>query len=454
MAALSKDKTRRNKLFLGENDYLGHVTPVLMENRDRLQHMYVMGQTGTGKTTFLKSMILSDIHAGRGLAVIDPHGDLFEDVLGRIPQSRWNDVVVFDPTDKDYPLGLNMLECKSDGQRHFVVREMRAIMERLMGDQYGSAGKEFSGPVFFQHMQMNMLLAMSDADDPGTLVEFYEIFQHKDYWKRWLPLKWQDPMLVRWVENNLRSVDYTERFEGATLGEYLSSKFDDFIFDPLLRNIFGQKHSLDIGAIMDEGKILLVNLAKGALTETNARFLGMLLMAKIQNAAMERGQLPVDERLPFFLYVDEFQNLATRNFSLMLSEARKFGLGLVLANQFISQIDDKAIIQAIFGNVGTQVCFRAGMEDAEMMAPRYTPYFDAYDLSSLPNWTASVITLNRGRIMPPFTLNTVMVKGKSSTDTAWEVKKNSRKRYATPVKEVRRVIARSLNPPMALEPKT
>ncbi len=444
MALLSNKQDEKPLLFLGNNHYMGSITPVLMHEHDRLQHMYVMGQTGTGKSTFLKNMILSDMQANHGVIVVDPHGDLFTELLDIVPRARWKDVVIFDPTDTDYPVGLNMLNARDDTQRHFVVREMKAIMERLLADQYGGYSKEFAGPVFFQHMQMNMLLAMSNPDDPGTLLEFHQIFRSEDYWKRWLPLRWKDPMLENWVENILPVTDYTNIEENTSMGGYVGSKFDDFVFDPMLRNIFGQKTSLDLDAVLNDGKILLVNLAKGDLTEANARFLGMTLMAKIQAAAMARRAISVEKRRPCYLYVDEFQNLATSNFSVMLSEARKFGLGLILTNQFITQIKDKQIVEAIFGNVGTLACFRAGREDAEMLESRFLPHFDAHDLSNQPNWNASVRTLHQGQTVAPFTLQTVLRQKVDKVRTAEILRELSRKQYGTPKHEVEQVIQKSM----------
>ncbi|MCS7258591.1 MAG: type IV secretion system DNA-binding domain-containing protein, partial [candidate division WOR-3 bacterium] len=307
---------------------------------DRSRHVYVVGQTGTGKTTLLKTMILDDIKNGHGLCVIDPHGDLFKELLGKIPKNRLKDVVVFDPTDTDYPIGLNMLEYEDESQRHFLIQELVGIIMRLLEDEYGPEAYNIVGPIFFQHMKMNLLLVMSKKDDPGTLLEFYNIFQSKNYWKKWLPLQIEDPSLNVWVNNVLPYYDYQKvGSDTISLGSYVGSKFDSFVFDPMLRNIFGQKHStINIKNIMNQGKILLVNLAKGELTETNSRFLGMVLLAKIMTAATGRVKIPPQNRKEFYLYVDEFQSIATQSFITLLSEARKFGVSLILANQFISQI--------------------------------------------------------------------------------------------------------------------
>jgi len=456
VAGLGDGESDAERLLVGENCYLGMSEQVFLNERDRRQHVYIVGQTGTGKTTLLKTMIVADMAAGKGLAVIDPHGDLFDELLTHIPNNRIKDVVILDPTDTEFPVGLNMLECPNVGlnmlecpseeQRHFVVREMRAIMERLIRDQYEHAAVDFAGPAFYQHMQMNMLLAMSNPDDPGTLLEFYEIFQHKYYWKRWVPPRCTDAQLDRWVEKNLPNIDYTQRYsEGWTWGEYLSSKFDDFVFDPKLRLIFGQKRStIDLRRIMDEGKILLVNLAKGELTEANARFLGMVLMAKVMAAAMSRAELPVERRRVFYLYVDEFQSLATQSFVLLLSEARKFGLGLILANQFVSQIKDERIVQAVFGNVGTLISFRVGQADAHLLEPHFAPFFDHFDLSNLPNWHACVKTTVGGQVVTPFTLRTTLLAAPPDPQTAQEARTQSQCRYGRPRQKVEEEIQRSL----------
>lgn len=417
---------------LGVSWYRGLERPVRVSAEDRKRHQYVVGQTGTGKTTLLKTMVLDDMRKGRGLCLVDPHGDLFSDLLGKIPESRMDDVVVIDPTDSDYPVGLNVLEHQTEKQRHFLVQEIVGMIRRLLQDEYGAKASEFAGPIFWQHMRRNLLLAMSDPEDPGTLVEFYSLFQKPDYWKRWVPLQISDPLLEHWVEEVLPETDYLRQdSEGLSLGGYVGSKFEGFVFDPLLRNIFCQPEStVDLGAAMDEGRIVLVNLAKGELTEANARFFGMVLMAKIMTVAMERVHRPTEERKEFHLYVDEFQSLATQSFVTLLSEARKFGLSLTLANQFVGQIQEERIVDAIFGNVGTIVCFRVGEEDAEILEQAYAPTFSRFDLVNLPNWRACVSTLVEGQTVPPFTLSTVLDERSSREATAEKVRKASREKYA------------------------
>jgi hypothetical protein len=416
---------------------------------DRRRHVYVIGQTGTGKTTLLKSMILDDIRSGHGLCVIDPHGDLFRELLAKIPDSRVDDVVVLDPTDVGYPVGLNLLEHENESERHFVVQELVGVLTRLIEDEYGFAAVgQFAGPLFFQHMRMNLLLAMSDPDSPGTLAEFYAIYTEQDYWRRWLPLKTSDAFLDRWVQNVLPATNYLRSTsDGPSMGSYVGSKFEGFVFDPLLRRIFGQKRStIDLHQIMDEGKVLLVNLAKGELTETSSRFLGMVLLTKVMAVASQRVRVPEHERRDFHLYVDEFHSLATQSFVTLLSEARKFGLSLVLANQFLQQVRDSRIVEAILGNVGTVVCFRLGQADAERMEQEFAPVTRS-DFTNLPNWRAYMTTLVDGQSVRPFSIETQPDRGGFDEAVAWRVRGASRKRYGRPRAEVDDAIAASLRPP-------
>jgi hypothetical protein len=421
---------------------------------DRRRHMYVVGQTGTGKTTLLKTMILDDMRSGAGLAVIDPHGDLYHELLELVPASRVADVVLIDPTDVDHAVGINLLESTGETQQYFIAQEMVGIMSRLLSDEFGahSVGN-FAGPIFFQHMRMNLLLAMSNPDDPGTLLKFHQIFQEKDYWKRWLPLRTRDPLLERWTREVLPKMDYLRPgSEGSSMGSYMNSKFEPFIYDPRLRRIFAQERStLDVRAAMDEGKILLVNLSKGELTEANARFMGMVIMAKIMAAGMARaGDAPSSRRV-FYVYVDEFQSFATQSFATLLSEARKFGLSLVLANQYISQIDDPRILKSVLGNVGTIASFRTGLDDAERLEHEFLPGFNRYDLANLPNWCAYLTTLIDGRTIRPFSFETVLDAAAPDEARARQIVELSRRRYAKSRDEVDRELERGFARPAGSE---
>jgi len=385
----------------------------------------------------LKSMIKSDIDKGNGVCVIDPHGDLFRWVLQRVPDKRLEDILILDPADMDYPVGLNMLDCEEEAQRHLIVQDLVGIIYRIMQDEYGDAAGGMMGPVFFQHVRMNLLLVMSDPDRPSTLLDFYKIFVEANYWKRWVPLKTQDPQLASWVEQVLPRVDYFRTSDGVPFGGYIVSKFEEFVFDPMLRNIFGQRRStVNLQQIMDSGKILLVNLAKGELSDVASRFLGMVLLSKLQAAAMGRVKIPIEERRPYFVYVDEFQSIATQSFITMLSEGRKFGLGLVLANQFISQLKDRRITEAIFGNVGSLICFRVGQADAETMEKFVAPGFSRSDLTNLPNWYSIISTLVSGQTVPPFSIETEMGDFAHDPDRERKVRAASRKQYSRSRAEV------------------
>jgi hypothetical protein len=398
-------------LLIGRVRYQDSVQDFRVAESDRQQHVYVCGQTGTGKSTLLAGMILADIERGEGVGVIDPHGDLYHDILRRIPPHRAKDVVLVDPTDHEWPVGVNLLEVQNPAERHFAIDAFVSVMERVLEDQYGLHGvREYTGPCFWQQVRMNLSLLTHDPRRPATLLDFCALFQEKDYWKKWVPLATDDPPLRRWVDSVLSGLDFTKigGDNNTSWGLYIGSKFENFVFFPPLRRIFGQVRStIDFRRVMDERKILLVNLAKGDLTETNARFLGMVLLSKLQAAAMSRTDTARDERRPFYLYVDEFGALATRFFVSLLSEGRKFGISLVLANQFQSQIRDEGIREAIFGNVGSIVAFRTGHDDAVRLARELYPGPTPRDFVSQPNWRAYARAVVRGQRVPAFVLETI-----------------------------------------------
>ena len=423
------------KLLIGNNFASGFEQEVYLPQDTRRQHTYIVGQTGTGKSTLMKTMIVSDMKAGNGLTVIDPHGELYNDLLEMIPESRKNDVVLLDPGDFLYPFGLNILEFDKDEQRQSIVKELKAIFKRLITEYYSLPG-EYAGPVFFQHVQNNMLLTMSDSNNPGTLMEFYNIFQSRDYWRRWLPLKWQSAALESWC-NVLERSNYSAVDKGQRVGDYYSSKFEDFINDPRLANILGQpKSTVNLNKIIEENKIMLVNLSKGLLGEANSALFGMLVMAKINAALMSRVDLirQGQKLTPHYLYVDEFQNIATENFSILLAEARKFGLGLILANQYLSQITSFKIRNAIFGNVGTVISFRLGIEDAKLLESEFAPLFAHQDLCNLPNYYAALRTNVRGERTTPCHFKTIRLEPEQGNVKKSQVLTISRNKYGTPKK--------------------
>ncbi len=416
-----------------------------MGDEDRKRHVYIIGQTGTGKTTLLQGMVLEDIRAGKGVCFIDPHGDAFQWVLARIPKERQDDVVVINPANLREPVGINLFECKNPEQRHFVAQEMVGIIKKLVIDENGPEGAAMMGPIFYQHVRMNSLLVMSDPEYPGTLLDFYNIFQTEDIWKKWLPLRVKDPMLEAWVRNDLKKTDYTRQSsEGTSMGSYISSKFHNFIFDPVLRSVFCQRRStINFGKLVGEGRVVLVNLAKGLLSSENSKFLGLVILGKFMQAALERVHIPASQRTDFSLFVDEFQNTATDNFVSLLSEARKFGLNLVLANQFLSQLDNSKIMEAIYGNVGTHIAFRLGVSDAEHMARLFYPEFTQGDLVNLPNWSAYVSTLVNNQRIKPFSMETVLNGDSPDIPNVEETVRRSGQRYGTTKRKTEYEIASS-----------
>jgi len=436
---------------IGTNNFYGFEQDVLLDETTRRQHTYIVGQTGTGKTTLMKTMIQADLKAGNGIMVIDPHGELYHDLLSLVPLERVKDVVLFDPSDIEYPMALNMLEVQKNGERDYLIKEMRAILKRFIREHFDITDGGYYGPIFFQHVMNNMLLAMSDSENPGTIIEFYAIFQSDYFWRRWLPLKWENAILRNWVDEVLPNVNYNQndRTNGSRHGDYFSGKFTDFVSDSRIQNIFGQPRStIDFTRAIEENKIVFVNLSKGLLGEANASFLGMILMAKITSAFMGRAKdIAKGKQLkPYYLYVDEFQSIATENFSILLSEARKFGLGLVLANQYLAQVDDRKIKNALLGNVGTIVAFRLGLEDAEILKSQFHPEFSLFELTNLPNYMAIMRTnVKEERIMPA-TLRTILPSSTRNAAIVKAIIQNSRMTYGTPKKYAEKLVGISLQP--------
>jgi hypothetical protein len=441
--ALAPDAVPATGLVLGLSRCPIASRPAAVSIDDRRRHLYAVGQTGTGKTTFFESMILQDIRAGHGACVLDPHGELVERILGKVPPERADDVIYLDPAARERPIGLNLLEWDTPEERYFLVQELASILQCI------AENPDFAGPVFHHYMRNFGLLLMANRDDPGTLVEVPRLYVDKKFHQRWLPFV-EDP-LVKLFWN--REWDALSDFHKSEMMAYLLSKFGPLVGDPLVRNIVGQRKSgIDIARLMDERKVLLVNLAKGRLGEFSARVLGMVIVARIASAAMRRVDLAEHERPDFFLYVDEFQNLATLGFGTLLSEARKFRLSLMLTNQFLSQVGSAqwarhyngAVEKALLGNVGTIVAFRVGVEDARLLEGVLTPDFSHPDLLNLPNFRACVSSLVGGAKVRPFTIDTV------KDDTPWNpkiaswIREMSGKRYGRPVELVEKEIARSL----------
>lgn len=363
---------------------------------DRRRHFYVIGQTGTGKTSLLKEMIRQDIQAGNGVGVIDPHGELIEATLANIPKERIEDVVLFEPFDLTRPIGLNMLEYESPEQKDFAVQEMIAIFHKLFPP-------EIIGPMFEHYIRNAMLSIMVDKKNPGTLVEIPRMFTDEEFMEDKLR-KVTDPIVRNFWQKEWKQTTGATRSD--MLG-YVVSKVGRFIENEMMRNIIGQSHcGFDLGKIMDEGKIFLANLSKGQTGEVNSSLLGLILVSKMQMAAMKRAKISEEERKDFYLYIDEFQNFTTDSIATILSEARKYRLNLILAHQYIPQLTPE-IRDAVLGNVGTIAAFRIGADDAEFLEKQFEPEFSRFDLVNLDNFTLVIKMMINNKISSPFKLETI-----------------------------------------------
>ncbi len=381
-------------LYLGMSTFRGLSRPVYMQRDDRRRHMYVIGKTGVGKSEFLKDMILQDIKNGEGVCFIDPH-DTIDKLLPLIPPERAEDVILFDPSDINRPMGLNMLEANTESEKHYVVSSIVGLMYKL----YDPNKTGIIGPRFEHAIRNAMLTVMYEKG--STFVEVVRVLTDASFVQELLP-KVQDPIIRRYWTDQIAQ---TSDFHKSEVLDYIVSKFGRFVTNKMMRNIIGQSESaFDFRRVMDEGKILLVSLSKGKIGEENASFLGLILVPKILVAAMSRQDIPEEKRRDFFLYVDEFQNFATPDFAQILSEARKYRLDLIVANQFIGQMDEE-VKNAIFGNVGTLASFRVGVTDANYLAHEFQPTFTEADLINVDVYNAYVKTIVHNEPVTPFSMD-------------------------------------------------
>ncbi len=397
-------------LYLGKSRYRGVERPIFISEEDRRRHVYIIGKTGTGKSQLLEEMIVQDIKNGKGCAVVDPHGDLIDGVLSRIPAERAEDVIYFDPSDTDRPMGLNMLEAKTEEQKHFVVTSIVGLMYKL----YDPMKTGIIGPRFEHAIRNAMLTVMVE---PGnTFVEVVRVLTDASFVQELLP-KLQDPIIRRyWTDQIAQTAD----FHKSEVLDYIVSKFGRFVTNKLMRNIIGQSESsFDFRKVMDEGKILLVNLAKGKVGEENSNFLGLILVPRILISAMSRQEIPEEKRRDFYLYVDEFQNFATPDFAQILSEARKYRLNLIVANQFIGQMEEE-VKNAVFGNVGTLIAFRVGVTDANYLQHEFQPTFNESDLINIDKFNAYIKTNVHNEPVKPFSMD--LTKDMTSVNASRQAK--------------------------------
>jgi hypothetical protein len=421
-------------LYLGKNIFRNVERKIYMKPEDRKRHMYIIGQTGTGKSQYMQSLALQDIRNGEGVAFIDPHGSDLEELLTKIPEERIDDVILFDVSDTERPIGLNLLEADNEEQRHMLINAFIAMLYKL----YDPNNQGIMGPQLERAIRNVMLTAMEDPE--STMVDVLRLLIDEEYVKKFIPLI-KDPLVKRYWTDEMAKT--TANRKGEMMG-YFVSKFDRLVTEKTMRNIFGQpKSAINFNKIMAEKKILLANLSKGKIGEENSNFLGLMLVPRILTAALGRANLVGKEEFPnFYLYVDEFQNFATPDFATILSEARKYKLNLTVAHQFIAQLDD-TIKQAVFGNVGTMTAFRVGADDAEYLESQFEPIFEQTDLINNPIGNCYLRLLIDGHPSVPFSLAVdwdAITHTQKNPEVAQRIKENSRMKYGTPVKEVEEFI--------------
>ncbi|MFH1970899.1 MAG: type IV secretion system DNA-binding domain-containing protein, partial [Patescibacteria group bacterium] len=410
-------------IFLGNSNYRGLKRKVFISKDDRRRHIYIIGKTGVGKSELLKQMIMQDIEAGHGVCFIDPH-DAVRQLLSQIPPERAEDVIYFNPGDTQRPMGINLLDAKTEDEQHFAATAVINMMYKLF-DPYKTG---IVGPRF-EHAIRNAMLTVMQAEPGATFIEVVQALERPDYVQYLLP-KVTDPIIRRYWTDQIAQ---TSDFHKSEVLDYIVSKFGRFITNKMIRNIIGQSQSsFDFRKVMDEGKILLVDLAKGEIGEENSNFLGLILVPRILMAAMSRQDTLEEKRRDFYLYVDEFQNFATPDFSQILSEARKYRLNLTVANQFIGQVEEE-VKNAVFGNVGTMISFRVGVSDANYLAHEFSPVFAEDDLLNIERYHGYVKTIVNNEPVQPFSMDMTKdmakEKQKENTRVAEIIKEMSRLKY-------------------------
>lgn len=396
---------------------------------DRRRHMYLIGKTGMGKSTVLENMIVGDIRAGRGVAVVDPHGDLAEKIIEYIPSERLKDVIYFNPADIDHPIAFNIVEQVEPHLRHLVASGLIGVFQKLWADSWGPR---------LEYILRNAILAILDF--PGsTILGVVRMLSDKNYRKK-VVANIKDPVVKAFWEREFSS--YADKFASEAVSP-IQNKVGQFLSSSLMRNIIGQvKSSIDIREVMDSGKILIMNFSKGRIGEDNSALLGAMMITKIQLASMSRVDMPENERKDFYLYIDEFQNFSTDSFANILSEARKYRLNLILAHQYIEQLSEK-VKPAVFGNVGTMIVFRVGAADAEELVKEFTPTFVEEDIVNLPKYEMYLKLMIDGISSTPFSAKGLMpLTEAEKTGNEEKVIALSRERYASNKEEVEDKIAR------------
>ena len=407
--------------FRGEEKIFGIKVP------DRALHMYAIGKTGTGKSTLLKFLAIDDINKGRGMAIVDPHGDLIQDVLEYIPEERLDDVVYFSPADSKHPVGFNLLENTDPEYKNIIASGIVGVFKKIFGESWGPR---------LEYILRNVILGLLDYKK-ATLLSVLRVLTDMKF-RREVVSMIEDPVIKDFFINEFERYDQKFRTEAVAP---IQNKVGQFLSSTTIRNIVGQeKSTIDVRKIMDEGKILLIDLSIGKIGEDNSTLLGSLMITKIQMAAMSRADVPPDQRRPFYLYVDEFQNFATDSFAVIVSEARKYGLYLFVTNQYIAQMPEN-VANAVFGNIGTLITFRVGAKDAEFLNREFVPVFEPEDLSNLNNYNIYLKMSIDGLTSAPFSAQTLlpMYEPHNLQDQAIE---KSRVKYSKPREEVEEFISK------------
>lgn len=419
--------------YLGKCNFRGNERIFGIKAKDRRQHMYVLGKTGVGKTALLKNIALQDIRAGRGIGIIDPHGEFVEEVLAQIPLERAHDVIYFNPADHDHPIGFNVLEVPDAKYKHLIVSDLLGIFTKIWANVWSAR---------MEYILQNCILALIDT--PGTtLLGIPRLLVDKDYRQK-IIANVKDPVVKSFWIHEYET--WRDQFRNEAIVP-IQNKVGQFLNTSFIRNIVGQsKSTLNIADIMNERKILLVNVSKGKVGEDNSALLGAMIITKIQLASMERVRIPEEDRLDFYLYVDEFQNFATDSFASILSEARKYRLNLLIAHQYIGQLVTDVstkVRDAVFGNTGTIITFRVGATDAEYMEKEFMPEFIGQDLINLPNYNIYLKLMVDGVTSRPFSAVTLPpLTFETQPGIKEQIIRTSRERYSRPRAEVEEEITR------------
>src|SRR3989339_1196393 len=425
---LNKGKEIEQDICLfGQTNFRNQLIRFGIKTDDRRRHMYIIGKTGMGKTTMMENMVLHDIYKGHGVGIVDPHGDFAEKIINYIPSRRINDVIYFNPADTDNPIGFNILEVKDEKQKHLVAAGLMAIFKKIWPDAWSSR---------MEYILNNTLLALLDYQG-STLLGINRLLADKKYRKR-VVAQLTDPVVKAFWQTEF--ANYSDRYMTEAVAP-IQNKIGQFLSASVIRNMVAQvKSTINIRQIMDTQKIFIMNLSKGRIGEDNSRLLGGMLITKLQLAAMERVDVAEEDRKDFFLYIDEFQNFANPSFTNILSEARKYRLSLILAHQYVKQIDE-LVADAVFGNVGTMVTFRVGGPDSIELVKEFTPTFTEEDIVNLPKFQVFLKLMIDGVASRPFSALTMPPIG-SPTGSKEKVIKVSRERYSQQKEEIEDKITR------------